>query len=171
MHPHLRGAVRTRLIAALLLAAAAAAASAQGVYKCAGPRATPVYQDEPCPPGTGLRDFQTDPATVSIVPMQPAPGATTRVTAPRPMVSSKRAPSAKEKPERTTDPAERRHIQPGMGEGEVLARLGTPDLQSAGKGRREARWTYMPAAGDPQTVTTVRFEYGKVVDVERKVVR
>jgi hypothetical protein len=58
-----------------------------------------------------------------------------------------------------------------MHEGEVLARLGAPDLKSGGGGRRVARWTYMPVAGDAQTLTTVVFEYGKVVEVERKVMR
>jgi hypothetical protein len=28
----------------------------------------------------------------------------------------------------------------------------------------------MPVPGDPQTLTTVVFEYGKVIEVERKVV-
>ena len=57
-----------------------------------------------------------------------------------------------------------------MSDGEVLARLGPPDLQ-AGKNARRMRWTYLPAAGDPQTVTLVRFEDGKVVAVERTTMR
>jgi hypothetical protein len=58
-----------------------------------------------------------------------------------------------------------------MHEGEVMARIGPPDMRSGGGGRKLARWTYMPAVGDPQTLTTVVFEYGKVIEVERKVVR
>jgi hypothetical protein len=56
-----------------------------------------------------------------------------------------------------------------MSEGEVLARLGKPDL--ATKGGRRMRWTFLPAPGDPQTMTLVRFEDGRVVEVERRVVR
>ena len=58
-----------------------------------------------------------------------------------------------------------------MHEGEVLARAGPPDLKSGGGSRKLARWTYMPAERDPQTITTVVFDYGRVVEVERKVVR
>jgi hypothetical protein len=58
-----------------------------------------------------------------------------------------------------------------MHEGEVLARAGPPDLKSGGGSRKLARWTYMPADSDPQTITTVVFDYGRVVEVERKVVR
>jgi hypothetical protein len=35
----------------------------------------------------------------------------------------------------------------------------------------QARWTYLPAPGDPYTITTVTFAQGVVVDVERKVSR
>ena len=140
------------------------------MYKCAGDAGTPVYQDAPCPAGRELRNFASDPANVSVLPMRPPTGTATRVTAP-----------PREKPVRATkadgrkhagagDPAERRHVQLGMHEGEVLARLGTPDLRSGGGGRKLAGWTYMPVPGDPQTLTTVVFEYGKVIEVERKVV-
>ncbi len=44
-------------------------------------------------------------------------------------------------------------------------------MTSGGKGRRSSRWSYLPAAGDPQTITTVVFDYGKVVEVERKMVK
>ncbi|MFO1305101.1 MAG: DUF4124 domain-containing protein [Burkholderiales bacterium] len=155
-------------LASIALAVAAPGASGQ-VYKCTGDGAAPVYQDAPCPPGRELRNFESDPANVSVVPMRPAPGTTSRVTAPprdkpaKPVKESRKATSG--------DPAERRHVQPGMHEGEVLARLGAPDMKSGGGGRKVARWTYMPVPGDPQTLTTVVFEYGKVIEVERKVVR
>jgi len=139
------------------------------MFKCAGDGGTPVYQDSPCPEGRELRNFAADPANVSVLPMRPPPGSTTRiVAAPRekPVKSTK----ADKKASNAGDPAERRHVQPGMHEGEVLARLGTPDLKAGGGGRKLSRWTYMPVPGDPQTLTTVVFEYGKVVEVERKVV-
>jgi hypothetical protein len=58
-----------------------------------------------------------------------------------------------------------------MSEGEVRARLGQPDATSGAKDRKSARWTYLPAPGDPQTVTSVTFANGVVSHVERKIVR
>ena len=153
-------------IVALALASPPAIAQ---MYKCAGDGRTPVYQDVPCPEGRELRNFATDPATVSVLPVRPPPGSTTRISAP-PREKPVKATKADKKAVNPGDPAERRHVQLGMHEGEVLARLGTPDLRSGGSGRKMARWTYMPVPGDPQTLTTVVFEYGKVIEVERKVV-
>lgn len=162
----MRRLVRTLAAAALL---APAWAPAQ-VWKCADARGQPVYQDAPCPDGRTLRDFAVDPPSVSVVPIRPAPGTVTRAVAPP--VPKERKPAAARKAEPIAgNPAERRHLQPGMHEGEVMARIGPPDLRSGGGGRRLARWTYMPVPADPQTLTTVVFEYGKVIEVERKVVR
>lgn len=138
------------------------------VYKCVDSRAQPVYQDKPCTAGTELRNFETDPPNVSVIPMRPIPGTTTRAVAP-PRVK----PSGSSRPEkvRVGDPGERRYIHPGMHEGEVLARIGPADMKSGGKGRKVSRWTYMPVAGDPQTLTTVVFDTGKVIEVERKVMK
>jgi len=159
------------LVVGFLVAAVpcAPAAFAQ-MYKCAGEGGTPVYQDAPCLPGRELRNFAADPANVSILPMRPPPGASSRIASPpreRPVKATK---ADARKNATAGDPAERRHVQLGMHEGEVLARLGAPDMRSGGGGRKVARWTYMPVAGDPQTLTTVVFEYGKVIEVERKVV-
>jgi len=140
------------------------------MYKCAGDAGTPVYQDAPCPAGRELRNFASDPANVSVLPMRPPTGTATRVTAPPREKPVKATKADARKHAGAGDPAERRHVQLGMHEGEVLARLGTPDLRSGGGGRKLARWTYMPVPGDPQTLTTVVFEYGKVIEVERKVV-
>jgi hypothetical protein len=163
VHPILSAVVACALVAA-------APVHAQ-VYKCVDDRNQPVYQDAACPPGRELRNFATDPATVSVIPIRPVPGTTTRAVAPvTPRVKN---PSAAERKERTRsgDPAERRFLHPGMHEGEVLARVGPPDLKSGGGGRKVLRWSYLPAERDPQTITTVVFEYGKVVEVERKVVK
>jgi len=154
-------------IAAIACASFAPGATAQ-LYKCEGDGGVPVYQDAPCS-GRELRNFAADPAPVSVLPMPPPKGATTRLTSPAP-AAKPRAAATKEKP-RGGDPAERRYLHIGMHEGEVLARAGAPDMKSGGSGRKLARWTYMPVAGDAQTLTTVVFEYGKVVEVERKVVR
>lgn len=144
-----------------------AVAQAQ-VYKCMDARQQPVYQDKPCAAGAELRNFDTDPPNVSIIPMRPIPGTTTRVVAPPKVKSSG---SAKPGKVRAGDPSERRYIHPGMHEGEVLARIGPADMISGGKGRKVSRWTYMPVPGDPQTLTTVVFDTGKVVEVERKVMK
>ena len=58
---------------------------------------------------------------------------------------------------------------PGIGEGEVVARVGRPDM-SSGNGRKTVRWTYLPVPEDPGTITTLTFELGRLVQVERKVI-
>jgi hypothetical protein len=58
-----------------------------------------------------------------------------------------------------------------MSEGEVLARLGHPDTTVGARNANSPRWTYQPAPGDPETVTTLTFAKGIVVDIERKVVK
>ena len=172
------------LIGAIALVASAAPSHASaiedGIYKCKGAGSAPVYQQQPCPPGATLRDLVQDPATVSVIPFD----GTTPAPVTRPARAAKAMPGKstarpekfdKRKAEaerRTSDAAvvERRHVKDGMSDGEVLARLGPPDLQS-GKGGRKMRWTYMPAAGDPQTVTQVHFVDGRVVSIDRTTMR
>jgi hypothetical protein len=161
--------MRYRVSPFIVAVALASPPAVAQMYKCAGDGRTPVYQDAPCPEGRELRNFATDPAAVSVLPMRPVPGTTTRIASP-PREKPVKTTKADKKAANAGDPAERRHVQIGMHEGEVLARLGTPDLRSGGGGRKVARWTYMPVPGDPQTLTTVLFEYGKVIEVERKVV-
>ena len=85
-----------------------------------------------------------------------------------------RAPRAERarRPEtqRPGNPADRKHLRAGMSEGEVVARIGPPDL-TTGKGRRLARWTWMPVPGDPDTITVVLFDVGRIVEIERTVVK
>lgn len=147
-------------------------AAAASMYKCAGAGSTPIYQDSPCPSGRELRNFDTHPADVSVIPLRPVPGTTTRVAVTPPTKSKRDTTFAKNKGKvKGGDPAERRHIGVGMSDGEVVARIGEPDMTSGGKGRKLARWTYMPIAGDAHTITTLVLDFGKVVEVERKVVR
>ena len=148
---------------------AAPAASAQ-VFKCSGEQGQPVYQDQPCTAGRELRNFTVDPPALSVIPLRPIPGTTSRAVASPPARKANVAATRREAP-RTGDPAERRHLHPGMHEGEVISRIGMPDMKSGGGGRKLARWTYLPVSGDAQTLTTVVFEYGKVVEVERKVMK
>ena len=161
---------RPAVVACALALAAPAVAT---VYKCDGPGGAPVYQDSPCPPGKELRDFDKDPPTVSVMPLLPAPaaGTTTRESLPA-SGSGKATASGKGKAAPIKgSAAERKFIAPGIYEGEVMARLGTPDMKSGGGARKQAKWTYLPAPEDPSTVTTLTFESGRLVEVERKVVK
>jgi hypothetical protein len=169
----------TSIIQVIVATTAAAALSgfsgsaAAGVYKCvdADGKQT-IYQDSPCPAGRELRNFDTDPAEVSVIPFRAVPGTTTTLVAPK-AAKTPPAPKADRKKDVpvVADIAQRRFIVPGMSEGEVVARIGNPDMTSGGKGRKTSRWSYLPAAGDPQTITTVVFDYGKVIEVERKVMK
>src|ERR1700681_2996637 len=82
------------------------------MLKCKGDQGSVVYQDEPCKPGMELRNFDTDPATVSVVPgspvaATPAPPAAQRMRA---------ALVARRAPEKLSSgkAAERRFIRTGM---------------------------------------------------------
>jgi hypothetical protein len=142
------------------------------VYKCAGEGGIPVYQEMPCGPAKELRNFQVDPPEITILPAQ-------RVVTPA--TGIKEAPPKNAKTDKNAktatagapagNAAERMHVRLGMSEGEVLARLGHPDTQVGAKNSSSPRWTYLPAPGDPETVTTLTFAKGIVVDIERKVVK
>ena len=167
----------------LLLWAAQPAHAA--VYKCANEKGGVVYQDSPCPSGRELRNLDADPATLSVVPGTPVPAA-----------KSASAPAAKPARVRTGtvkikggNPAERKFIQAGMSEAEVILKVGRPDVcgrwvvrrlhvqvgrpdvEAKGRGKQGHRWSYMPTAGDADTLTTLTLAGGKVTHVERKVVR
>lgn len=166
------------------LAAAAAAWAVLGwpalaradVYKCLGDNSQAVYQDSPCPKGRELRDFQADPATVSVVPFTPPPD-----VAPPPSKGKakreRKGPTAEHTaPERTRGKSamprgvasERRFLHQGMSDAEVLARIGPPDIKTGNTDSRSgARWSYLPTDGDPGTITTLRFQSGQVTQIER----
>jgi hypothetical protein len=180
-------APRIRLVALLALALAAPAASAT-IYKCLLDDGSVFYQDAPCPPGRELRDFDKDPATVSVVPFQQPPSSAgqgsnasggkgngkARNGSANAKANGKAVPKAESKPAKKSaergDPTQRKFLRPGMSEGEVVARVGPPDMTSSGT-RKGARWTYMPVAEDPNTITNLQFDNGRVVEVERKVLR
>jgi hypothetical protein len=172
MHPTAnRLIVALRLLALAAFAAAAIPASAT-VYKCAGDDGAPIYQDGPCKPGKELRDFDKDPPTVSVMPLGPAPGTTTRQTLSPPPIPPKAKITAKSKSAVPNgNPADRKFLAPGISEAEVVTRIGPPDMKSGGNGRKIARWSYLPAPEDPGTITTLTFEHGRLVEVERKVVK
>lgn len=73
------------------------------------------------------------------------------------------------------DAIERKFIREGMGEGEVLLKIGKPDHEAfirVVRGEAEEKaWTYFPHARDAQTLTIVTFHAGVVTRVERKISR
>jgi hypothetical protein len=158
-------------IAGLLLAALAAIAPARAdVYKCSGNGGVPIYQEEPCPKGKELRNFQVDPPEITVLP------ATPRTDAIPPGKAAKAAPAksndAKQgKSSLAGDASERKFIRTGMTEAEVLAKLGQPDMTVGGRNGNPVRWTWMPAPGDPEMITSVTLSKGMVTEVDRKAVR
>jgi hypothetical protein len=165
----------TSLSAALLgslLLLAAGAAHAADVFKCAGGDGIPVYQDLPCTAGRELRNFQTDPPAITILP---APELTLEPRAPTNPTPSPRAAATGRPPatgaRAAGDPAERRFLRRGMTEGEVIVKVGPPAITRPGGRNAATHWTYLPAPGDPETVTIVVFSKGIVTDIERKVSR
>jgi hypothetical protein len=166
-------AVSRGLPAIALALCAAVTPVAATVYKCVGVDGTPMYQDSPCPPGKELRDFDKDPPTVSVMPLGPLPGTTTLQSLPpaEPKTKAKVTTQKSKQAAVSGKPAERKLLAPGISEGEVILRIGAPDMKSGGNGRKVARWTYLPAPEDPSTITTLTFEHGRLVEVERKVVK
>ena len=161
------------IAAALALAASGLpGAASAAIYKCVGEANQPTYQDSPCPPGKELRNFDTDPADVSVIPFRAVPSTAPTPAAPKaPKASAAAKPDKKKEAAPAVDIAQRKFIVPGMSEAEVVAKIGQPDMTTGGKGRKSSRWSYLPAAGDPNTITTVVFDFGKVIDVERKLVK
>jgi hypothetical protein len=161
-----------RWLASCLLALALLPQDAQAVYKCAGAGAAPIYQDDPCPPGKELRNFDTDPPNLSIVPGQTGNAAPRQAPPPRARTSSEPKSAKAEKQAKVRgNPAARKHVRVGMSQGEVIAHLGAPDVTAGNKQKHSLRWTWLPADGDPDTITTVTLVNGAVADVERKVVK
>jgi hypothetical protein len=175
--PTRRSRSRTRAGAAAIAGIGACCALAAlpapaEVFKCAGPGNVPVYQDTPCPAGRELRNFQTNPPEITVLPAPERPAET------RAPADARRAPKEAAPPRPAAaavdtktqgDAAARRFVRPGMTEGEVIARLGQPEVASRGAKNKAARWTYLPAAGDPETITIIQFANGVVTNVERKV--
>lgn len=150
-------------LVALLIAPVVQAA----LYKCATDGGV-IYQDAACPPGKELRNLDEDPATLSVVPGTPVP-ATRTAAASRSSARAAARPGARM--QRSGNAAERRFIHTGMSEAEVVMRIGRPDVDSKGRGKSGRRWAYLPASGDPDTMTTLTIAGGTVVEVERKVAR
>jgi hypothetical protein len=163
-----RSIARRRVLqAGVALGCACAARAFAAVHKCVAPGGT-VYQDQPCGAGTPDRDGELADAPLSVLPA-PAPAHVIERRAPTPKPSRPERARRRE-PQREGNPAERRHLRVGMSEGEVIARVGPPDL-TTGRGRRQVRWTWMPVPGDPDTITVVLFDVGRAIEVERTLVK
>jgi hypothetical protein len=164
---------------ALVLAGTLSGHVCATMYKCAGDNKQPIYQDTPCPTGKELRNFDVNPVEITVLPAPDLPTTAPNAPAARTPTMGPNAPAAKTpKPPPSAeatramlkgrDPADRRFIHPGMTEAEVTAKIGPPDMTTGGKNRKAIRWSYLPAPGDPQTITTISFDGGKVVEVDRK---
>jgi hypothetical protein len=156
-------------IACFAFCALAAPGGLAEVYKCAGDGGRSVYQEMPCPKGKELRNFQQDPPEITVLP-----GVTKSNAAAAPAANGR--PGKEASTEKTAKPrsdkprgdaGERRHLHSGMSEGDVVARVGTPDITTGQKNGKQVRWTWLPTDGDPETVTTVTFVSGVVTSVER----
>lgn len=73
------------------------------------------------------------------------------------------------------DAGERKFIRKGMGEGEVVLKIGKPDHEAfirVDRGQPEEKsWTYFPHPRDAQTLTIITFHAGMVSSIDRKIVR
>ena len=161
-----------RIVAVLAAGTLAPHIAHADVFKCAGEGGIPIYQEMPCAAGKELRNFQTDPPEITVLPAG-------RTNAPPAVPKNAPAKDAKTsndaKPGKSAriagDAAERMHASVGMTEAEVLTRLGPPDTTAGSKTGGSARWTYLPAPGDPETTTALVLNKGVVVEVERKVIK
>ncbi len=158
-------------MAAILGAAVACAAPAPparaSIYKCQGEHGAVVYQEYPCPVGRQLRNFDEDPPDLSVIP-----GATGNAARPPQKPRDTRTLNGDVSIGKVDgDASARKFIQKGMSEAEVLARIGRPDATAGGSRTHQTHWSYLPAPGDPDTVTSITFAGGVVSEVTRKVVK
>jgi len=150
-------------LASLLTTAQSAEA---GLYKCAAEKGAVVYQDGPCAPGRELRNLELEPAQLSVVPGTPPPR---KVEKAEPVAKQEKPRNVAART-RGGNVAERRFLRTGMTAAEVVARVGRPDMQSS-RHKEGSQWSYLPTAGDADTLTTVTFASGTVTRVERRIVR
>src|SRR5271165_688148 len=99
----------------LLLVALAVPAHAGAVYKCSSDKGGVTYQDTACGPGRDLGNVDVEPPRIN--------GAPAAKGAPPKAVRSETAPA------RSGDPAQRRLLQTGMSEAEVVQKVGRPDME------------------------------------------
>lgn len=73
------------------------------------------------------------------------------------------------------DAGERKFLRKGMGEGEVILKIGKPDHEAFRRVVRgepeEKTWTYFPHPRDRQTLTVLTFHSGVVTAIDRQIAR
>ncbi|RVT87811.1 hypothetical protein [Inhella crocodyli] len=73
------------------------------------------------------------------------------------------------------DARDRSFLSVGMGEGEVVLKIGKPDHEAivkSVKGQPEEKtWSYFPHPRDPQTLTVLTFRGGVLDKIDRKISR
>ena len=73
------------------------------------------------------------------------------------------------------DARDRGFLREGMGEGEVLFKIGKPDHEAFVQDTRSRpeikTWTYFPHPRDPQTLTIITLRQGLIANIERKIAR
>jgi hypothetical protein len=154
---------------ALALVVLAAPATHATIFKCQGEQGVVLYQEAPCPIGKELRNFDTDPPDVSVIHGglgQPA-NVVDKAKEARPLPLQRDGTAGKA----TGSASARRFVRQGMTEADVLAQIGRPDATAGGSRGAQARWSYLPAPEDPDTVTTITFAGGVVSEVSRKVLK
>ena len=162
---------RVAFVSCAVATLAASPVARADVYKCKGDSG-PVYQEMPCAKGKELRNFQLDPPEITVLPSQPRANVAPAGKAPAEKAADAKPNGAKPgKSALAGDASERKFLRTGMTEAEVLAKLGQPDMTVGGKNGKAARWTYMPAPGDPEMITSVTLSKGTVTEVDRKAVR
>lgn len=162
------------LASALVLSLSSLALPAAGsVFKCAGDKGDVVYQDAPCSTGRELRNFDTDPPPITVLPSTTAAAAAAERAAARggSERTEKSGRDGARQQGHDRKAAERKFVRSGMSEAEVVQRLGRPDVTSGGGRKSSKRWAYLPRPGDPDTMTTLTLQGGSVTDVERKLIR
>lgn len=162
--------MRALIIAIVLPLSWLCGAAAASVFKCSADKGTVVYQDVPCGAGRELRNFDTDPPALTVIPASPAAAAPGAAKSGSERAEKSGRDSARQQADERRA-GERKFVRSGMSEAEVLQRLGRPDVTSGGGRKSGRRWAYLPRSGDPDTMTTLTLQGGSVVDVERKVVR
>lgn len=181
-------AMRLALATLCALIAAVAhcrSAAGVGVRKCVDPTGHVTYTDRGCPGvarevRTPLPELGHFPAPEGLAspPSAPHAPAAPRAT-PRPRARPVPDDHDRHRARATPDPrlvSARRFLSAGMTDAEVLAVAGRPDRVARGSGGARgggagARWIYLPAAGESDTITIVEIERGVVADVERRRVR
>ena len=161
-------ALTSAIVLSLVWVALPAAAS---VFKCATDKGDVVYQDVPCGAGRELRNFDTDPPALTVLPATPPAAAPAAARSALGTRREARAATTRGNEADDRRASERKFIRSGMSEAEVLQRLGRPDVTTGGSQRAGRRWAYLPRPGDPDTMTTLTLQGGSVTDVDRKLVR